>query len=162
MSTILVVANSIFISMLIYAVMGQQEQQTSKGVYQTVTNTFIREDCKEAFAKFDFNYDCVKYSLTKLVGYLIIFFSSIGPVPQLMKIVELKSTEGMIVYASYWMVRVSILNVSIVHYSVNPIGIQHFQGIPNQCLRRDVHLYVLQYDYDLFSLELQEGDHICP
>jgi hypothetical protein len=56
----------------------------------------LREDCYDAFVnKLDFsNPDCIKFTLSKIVGYLIIAGSGILKVPQILKILKNQSVEG--------------------------------------------------------------------
>ena len=56
----------------------------------------FREDCFDTFfVKNDFtNPDCLKFSISKLIGYLIISGAMIIKVPQVLKIYKNKSVHG--------------------------------------------------------------------
>ena len=56
----------------------------------------FREDCFDIFfTKNDFaNVDCLKFTLSKLIGYLIITGAFILKVPQILKILKNKSVHG--------------------------------------------------------------------
>ena len=56
----------------------------------------FREDCFDIFfTKNDFtNADCLKFSISKLIGYLIITGAFILKVPQILKILKNKSVHG--------------------------------------------------------------------
>lgn len=74
----------------------------------------FREDCFDLFFnKFDFTSDmsCIKFSFSKLIGYLIIAGSTIFKVPQIMKIVKAGSAEG-ISPVSYYMETLGFINTA--------------------------------------------------
>eukprot|EP00347_Sterkiella_histriomuscorum_P022985 403336391 len=63
----------------------------------------FREDCYDTFfAKHDFlNQECLKFSISKLIGYLIIAGAFIIKVPQILKIMKNKSVAGISKYMFY-------------------------------------------------------------
>ena len=65
---------------------------------------FFRNDCYDLyFNKFDFfsNKECLKVTISKGIGFAIIAGSAILKVPQIMKIVNAKSVEGISKYLFY-------------------------------------------------------------
>ena len=63
----------------------------------------FREDCFDTFFnKHDFtNAECLKFTITKLLGYLIIAGSVIIKLPQILKIMKNKSVAGISKYLFY-------------------------------------------------------------
>ena len=64
----------------------------------------FREDCFESFfTRFDFASDpsCIKFSFSKLIGYLIITGSVILKVPQITNILKAGSSEGVSAQSYY-------------------------------------------------------------
>ena len=58
----------------------------------------FREDCFEAFfTRYDFKSDptCMQFTSSKLIGYLIILGSIVYKVPQILKILNNQSVEGL-------------------------------------------------------------------
>jgi mannose-P-dolichol utilization defect 1 len=65
---------------------------------------FFRDDCYDLyFNKFDFfsNKECLKVTISKGVGFLIIAGAAILKVPQIMKILKAQSVEGISKYLFY-------------------------------------------------------------
>ena len=67
----------------------------------------FREDCFESIVhNFDFtNTDCIKFAISKAIGYSIIAGSAILKVPQILKILKNKSVEGISKFLFYFEVR---------------------------------------------------------
>src|SRR5438094_789335 len=68
----------------------------------------FREDCFDTFFnKMDFtNMECIKYTISKGLGYGIICGSAILKVPQIVKILSSKSVEGISKFLFYLEVRI--------------------------------------------------------
>ena len=57
---------------------------------------FVRQDCFEKFQLFDFSdVDCIKFTVSKLIGLAIVVGSGILKIPQILKIVSNSSVEGL-------------------------------------------------------------------
>lgn len=71
----------------------------------------FREDCFDTFfTKHDFlNSECIKFTISKLIGYLIIAGAFILKVPQILKILKSKSVAGLSKYMFYIEVRKDIV-----------------------------------------------------
>ena len=81
----------------------------------------FREDCFDTFfTKHDFlNGECIKFTISKLIGYLIIAGAFILKVPQILKILKAKSVDGLNKYMFYIEVRKRIKgNIDKIYSSV--------------------------------------------
>ena len=65
----------------------------------------FREDCYEAFfTRFDFTSDqtCIKFTLSKTIGYAIVTFSTIYKLPQIQKLMSSGSAAGISSFGYYF------------------------------------------------------------
>lgn len=80
------------------------EQPTVSAPTAKALKWFVfREDCFDTFFlhKDFLNADCLKFTISKVLGYLIIAGAFIIKVPQILKIMNKKSVEGISKYLFY-------------------------------------------------------------
>ena len=88
-------------------------EEESHKVAAPIKYLIFREDCFESFfTRFDFTSDpnCLKFSFSKLVGYLIIGGSVILKLPQIINMLKAGSSKG-VAASSYYFETIAMLHV---------------------------------------------------
>ena len=80
-----------------FVVMAQEKTETKELMpLPPFLKGFVRQDCFEKFQLFDFSdVECIKFTISKLIGLAIVVGSGILKIPQIMKIVSNASVEGL-------------------------------------------------------------------
>ena len=98
----------------------------------------VREDCYEKFLKFDVSdMDCVKFTISKGIGFAIVVGSFIVKLPQIIKIVNSGSVEGLSTMTYY--IEVSAVTNLIAcrpPSSCRPSPWPSLRASPSQCTAR--------------------------
>lgn len=83
----------------------------------TVKYFIFKEHCIEKFLAFDLSdRECIRFTLSKSVGFAIIGGSGILKIPQILKIVGNKSVEGLSSMSNYIEVSIMIRSVSSLSF----------------------------------------------
>lgn len=99
---LLTMAMLLSLTMAETATEGQEGTQAEEQGPQ-VKYLLFREDCFEKFSKFDLaDSECITFTFSKLVGYLIIAGATIFKLPQIQKIVSKNSVEGISSFGLYF------------------------------------------------------------
>lgn len=108
----------------------------------------FREDCYDSFFnRYDFTSDttCLKFTFSKLVGYLIITGATILKVPQIMKILKAGSCEGVSASAYYFEILVYANTVGYSRHLQLPFSVY---GETFIILAQNAVVLALIYHYD--------------
>ena len=66
------------------------------------TSTMSPSACMAAFTKFNFESECIRLIISKILGYAIIVGATIVKLPQILKIYNSKSVEGLSISSFYF------------------------------------------------------------
>ena len=83
---------------------------SAEAVNQKIKYGIFKEECYDKFLAFDIDQDCAKFTLSKVIGFLIILGSMIVKVPQILKITASGSVDGLSSFSMY-MDFISFLNL---------------------------------------------------
>ena len=76
--------------------------QPVPGVKPPMKFFIFREDCFEQYMKYEFkDMDCLKFTISKGIGFAIVVGSSIVKLPQIIKILQKSSVEGISQFTLY-------------------------------------------------------------
>jgi uncharacterized protein with PQ loop repeat len=145
-------------------------QSTLKEPVKALKWFVFREDCFDTFFTHkDFmNAECIKFSISKLLGYLIIAGAFIIKVPQIIKIFKKKSVAGISKYLFYievsgnsFLLRFSLNNFGMLITCIDShvLALQWLQYPPEdsiQRLWRKLDHLSLKSDHRVAFLELQQ------
>lgn len=92
---------------------------TTEATQARVRYFIFKEECYDRFLAFDLEPECVKFTVSKGLGYAIILGSTILKVPQILKIMASRSVDGIAAFSYY---------VEVIGY-LGTIGNSRRQGL---------------------------------